>query len=83
MGHFKAPVLHVDTAVVGVRVPASAKEKRTLGRPLHRRCPNQSGRISVEDRRCKAELDLWKKQKTKNKKQKPFSNFSDMTFFFW
>ena len=35
-----APVPHVDTAVDGVRVLSPAKEKRTLGRPLHRRCPN-------------------------------------------
>ena len=32
-----APVPHVDTAVDGVRVLSPAKEKRTLGRPLHRR----------------------------------------------
>ena len=36
----KASALHVDTAVVGVRVPGPAKEKQTVGRPLHRRCPN-------------------------------------------
>ena len=39
--------------------PATARnEKRTLGDPLHRRWPKGLDRISVEDWRCKAELDL-------------------------
>ena len=39
--------------------PATARnENQTLGDPLHRRWPKGLDRISVEDRRCKAELDL-------------------------
>ena len=39
--------------------PGTARnEKRTLGNPLYRRWPKGLDRISVEDRRCKAELDL-------------------------
>ena len=39
--------------------PAGARnENQTLGDPPHRRWPNGLDRISVEDRRCKAELDL-------------------------
>ena len=40
---------------------------QTLGRPLHRRCPNSlAGSKWIEDRRCKAELDLYKKMKKTN-----------------
>ena len=43
---------------VGSNPAATRNEKRTLGDPLHRRWPNGLDRISVEDRRCKVELDL-------------------------
>ena len=54
----KASALHVDTAVVGVRVPGPAKGKTHIGQTPAQKVPQLCGRISVEDRRCKAELDL-------------------------
>ena len=54
----KAPVHHVDTAVVGVRVPGPAKGKTHIGQTPAQKVPQLCSRISVDDRRCKTELDL-------------------------
>ena len=54
----KAPVHHFDTAVVRVRVPSPAEEKTHIGQIPAQKVPQLCSRISVEDRRCKAELDL-------------------------
>ena len=54
----KASALHVDTAVVVVRVPGPAKGKTHIGQTPAQKLPQLCGRISVEDRRCQAELDL-------------------------
>ena len=49
---------HGNVQDVGSNPAANRNEKQTLGDPLHRRWPKGLDRISVEDRRCKAELDL-------------------------
>ena len=54
----KASALHVDTAVVGVRVPGPAKGKTHIGQTPAQKVPQLCGRISMEDRRCKTELHL-------------------------
>ena len=54
----KASALHVETVVVGVRVLGPAKGKTHIGQTPAQKVPQLCGRISVEDRRCKAELDL-------------------------
>ena len=54
----KASALNVDTAVVGIRVPGPAKGKTHIGQTPAQKVPHLCGRISVEDRQCKAELDL-------------------------
>ena len=41
----KALVHHVAIATVWVRVQGAAHEKRALGRPLHRMCPNSPKKI--------------------------------------
>ena len=43
---------------LGSNPAATRNEKWTFGDSLHRRWPNGLNRISVEDRQCKAELDL-------------------------
>ena len=53
----KALVHHVDIAMAAVRTPAAAT-KRTLGRPLHRRCPNGTAGSKWKTSDIKAELDL-------------------------
>ena len=74
----KAPVPHVDTAVVGVRVPSPAEEKTHIGQTPAQKVPQLCGRISVEDRRCKAELDMWKKRKKKKKKKKKKKSYCNI-----
>ena len=54
----KAPLHHVDTAVVGVRVPGPAKGKTHIGQTPAQKVPQLCGWISVEDWQCKTELDL-------------------------
>ena len=50
--------LHGNHQDVGSNPATARNENQTLGDPLHRRWPKGLDRISVEDRRCKAELDL-------------------------
>ena len=50
--------LHGNNQDVGSNPATARNENQTLGDPLHRRWPKGLDRISVEDRRCKAELDL-------------------------
>ena len=49
---------HGNVQDVGSNPAATRNEKQTLGDPLHRRWPKGLDRISVEERQCKAELDL-------------------------
>ena len=42
----------------GVRVPGVAATKTDIGRPPLQKVAQWFSRISMEDRRCKAELDL-------------------------
>ena len=46
----KASALHVDTAVVGVRVPGPAKGKTHIEQTPAQKVPQLYGRILVEDR---------------------------------
>ena len=48
---------HGNTQDVGSNPAVTRKENQTLGTPLQK-VAQWSNRISVEDRRCKAELDL-------------------------
>ena len=50
--------LHGNHQDVGSNPATGRNENQTLGDPLHRRWPKGLDRISVEDRRCKAKLDL-------------------------
>ena len=61
-----ALVVCIDSA--GVRVPGVAATKMDVGRPPLQKVAQWSSRISMEDRRCRAELDLWKKRKKTKKK---------------
>ena len=49
---------HVNHQDVGSNPATARNENQTLGDPLHKRWLKGLDRISVEDRRCKAELDL-------------------------
>ena len=49
---------HGNDQDVGSNPATTRNEKRPSGDPLHRRWPKVLNRISVEDRRCKVELDL-------------------------
>ena len=50
--------------------PGTSKGKTDVGQTPAQKVPQQSGRISVEDRRCKAELHLKEKKKKKKKKKR-------------
>ena len=54
--------LHKDKNV-GSNPAATRNEKTDIGQTPAQKVPQKSGRISVEDRRCKAELDakLWRR----------------------
>ena len=63
--------LHGNHQDVGSNPATARNENQTLGDPLHRRWPKGLDRISVEDWRCKAELDL---EKNRTKETKKTSN---------
>ena len=56
-GHSGAAVtrLHAYHQDVGLNPAAARNEKTDIGQTPAQKVPQQSGRISVEDRRCKAE----------------------------
>ena len=58
---------HGNHQDVGSNSAMAKTKKRDIGQTPAQKVPQKSGRISVEDRRCKAELDLEEKNKKTNK----------------